>query len=168
MHLLDFGATDLTNNFQNLFIHFYIWKKKVCTTTKKCIISYRHGEIINKFEYSHIMFTNVMYISILVYNFYSKPCLWYWVWDINIKHSRKTMFYINSRVISHANQNYIEYIMQFINLVSKLNTLTKLTTDLTTWYTQLASQGYQNLHQSYKYILNINKVSGLASNKIWR
>ena len=76
------------------------------------------------------------------------------------------MFYINSRVISHANQNYIEYIMQFINLVSKLNTLTKLTTDLTTWYTQLASQGYQNLHQSYKYILNINKVSGLASNKI--
>ena len=61
-------------------------------------------------------------------------CLCHQGWDINIKHSRKTSFSINNKVIGYADKIQREYIMQFVDSVPKLYALAKPIKDLITWH----------------------------------
>lgn len=79
LDLLNSHITDHAYNSQDVFINFYSMKKEVCTAIKKRIISYGQKDIIKKFTYTNIIFTNVLYIPILVNNLYYVSCLCYCV-----------------------------------------------------------------------------------------
>ena len=71
LDLLDSGATDHAHNSRDTFINFRPMREEAYTAMGERIISYSRGDVIKKFTYSNIMFTIVLYISILVNNLYS-------------------------------------------------------------------------------------------------
>ena len=77
-------------------------RKEACTATGEQIIFYGQANVMKKFTHSNVSFTNVFYIPTLMNNLYIVSCLYYWRWDINIKHSEETIFFIDNRVISYA------------------------------------------------------------------
>ena len=85
--------------------------------TEEHIIFYGFRDIIKKFEHSNIKFTNVLYIFVLVNNFYIVSRLCNWGYDINMKNSGETTFLVNNKVDCLANKNQCEYIMQFVDLI---------------------------------------------------
>ncbi len=57
--------------------------------------------------------------------------------------------------------------MQFLDPMQKLNTLAKLTKDLSTWHCRVVHLGHKNLLWMAKYVLGREQVSGPAPNEIW-
>ena len=86
-------------------------REKTYNATRKRIISYNRGDIIKRFSYLDVTFTNVLYIPILMNNLYSVRCLCYCRWDINMKHSGKTNFTIAIKIVGYANEIQREYVM---------------------------------------------------------
>ena len=142
-------------------------RNKAYTATGEQIISYGWSDVVKKFIHSDVTFTNVFYIPILVNNFYNISHLCCQGWDINIKHSEKTIFSINNRVIGYADKTQGKYVMRFWTSMPKLHALAKPIKDISTCHGCVAHLGYQNLLWITKYILGIEEISGLALNEIY-
>lgn len=99
--------------------------------TEEHIIFYGFRDIIKKFEDSNIKFINILYIFILVNNFYIVSRLCNRGYDINMKYSGETTFLVNNKVDCLANINQGKYIMQFVDLIPKLYTLAKAIKNIT-------------------------------------
>lgn len=123
---------------------------------------------MKKFTYFDVMFTNVLYISTLINNLYNISRLCRRRWDINMKHSGKTIFSIDHRVIGYANKTQDKYVMRFLDPTPKLHALAKSTKDLSTLHGRVAQLGYKNLFWITKYVLGIEEIFGPALNEICR
>lgn len=74
LDLLDFENINNTHKSQDNNTNFCLMKKKVCIVIEKWINLYCQENIIIRFGYSNIIFTNVMYIFILINILYSVNC----------------------------------------------------------------------------------------------
>lgn len=131
--MLDFDTKDHSHNSQNTFINFYSMKKKMCIATKKQIIFYNcrkrimfYGweNVIKKFIYLDIIFTNILYIPILINNFYnvSYPCCYRY--NINMKNTGKKFFWLMPRLLAMQIKSKENTSFNFqIHFLSKKNIL---------------------------------------------
>lgn len=79
-------------------------REEACTANGERIISHGRGDIIKKFTYSDVMFTNILYIPTLVNNLYSVSHVCRCRWDITMKHLGETSFSGSDKIIDYADE----------------------------------------------------------------
>lgn len=83
-----------------------------------------------------------------------------------MKHSGKTFFSVNNKVINYVDKMQDEYVIRFVEFIPKLYALVKPIKDLTTLHTRVVHLSYKNLLHMREYVMGMDKVASPAPNDI--
>lgn len=82
-----------------------------------------------------------------------------------MKHSREIFFSIDDRIIGYSDETQVEQTMKLLDPMPKLHILAKLPKDLSTKHGRIAKFNNKILLRMAKYLLAMEKLSSLTSNK---